>query len=380
MLASRPVVIVVGGPFADSGVEPPKNQATTAKGVAASMTLLTEEARSFDAVVVVADIFEHGSATPTVRRRDLEKTERSTLDALMATIQGLGFSAHHYESPRDLALNADRHQDDLVLSIFGGETSRNRMALVPAVCEVFGLRYIGPDTYGRIICQDKVVSKQLAERVGFKVPAHVILSGRGDLGSLEAFSETYILKPISEGSSIGLEQRCVIRPGQDGAAVARDLMNAFGQPVMAEAFVPGREVSYNFIKGQDRAHIALSEIVVDGRPDFFSSNIFDASEKLLRTVPRRVANIDAMSTERDRRLVQRLADEVGTLTYCRVDGKWVDGGFVFLEITPDAWIDAKGAFSGGFIEAGWSYDEVIAAILASPAHIAAAGGRGATAP
>lgn len=329
------------------------------------MTVSIRIDRPFKSVVVVADLFSHQSDLPVAQRRDLEKTERSTLDALLTAIGNLGFDAYHYEGPHALAMNASRHLDDVVLSIYGGESSRNRMALVPSICEVFGLRFVGPDTYGRILCQDKILSKHLAAHVGFDVPSHVILQNEADLARLVSLATTYILKPIAEGSSIGLEQRCVIEPGVDGSEVASNLIKCFG-PVMAEEFIPGREVSYNFIRGGDQPQIAFSEIVVEGQPNFFDKRIFDAHEKLTRTIPRHVANIDSLATERDLELVKRLIEAIGTLSYCRVDGKYWCDRFVFLEITPDAWIDPLGAFAGSFIKKGWSYEDVISTILSSP--------------
>ena len=97
-------------------------------------------AHSFRDVVLIADIFQPGNSNELVHlRRDLEMTEVSTLDAILGTIRALGFKVHHYRSPAQLSRNAWRHKEDIVLAIFGGQRSRNRMALVPAVCEAFSL-------------------------------------------------------------------------------------------------------------------------------------------------------------------------------------------------------------------------------------------------
>src|SRR4051812_5404029 len=117
---------------------------------------------SIRGVVLVADIRPLSSATDIQFRRDLEATDPETFTAIVGSIERLGLTVTHYEHPSALASHAQRHRDDVVLSIFGGAVSRNRMALVPAICETFGLRYIGPDAYGRILCQDKELSKAVA--------------------------------------------------------------------------------------------------------------------------------------------------------------------------------------------------------------------------
>lgn len=55
------------------------------------------------------------------------------------------------------------------------------------MCEVNDLRYIGPDVYGRVICQDKEVSKNLARECGIGTPPHRIIRGLDDLSVVDHF-------------------------------------------------------------------------------------------------------------------------------------------------------------------------------------------------
>src|SRR6185312_12278582 len=87
----------------------------------------------------------------------------------------LGLELCHYQEPSELARNADAHRADLVWAIYGGEDSRNRLTLVPSICESFGLRYVGPDGYGRFLAQDKEVTKRLALDCGLTTPAWRVL-------------------------------------------------------------------------------------------------------------------------------------------------------------------------------------------------------------
>src|SRR4051812_11153515 len=115
----------------------------------------------FSGLVLVADLWNEDSKRDCEHAewRDLDQTDRATLDDVVAAAQSLGLGVHHYESPAELAEHAEQHRLDVVLSIYGGSSSRSRMAITPAVCEAFGLRFIGPDAYGRIIAQDKEISK-----------------------------------------------------------------------------------------------------------------------------------------------------------------------------------------------------------------------------
>ena len=317
-------------------------------------------------VVLVADLVaESTDRAPLHLRRDLEQTETDTLTALADAITALGLTVTHYNGPDDLALNADRHADDVVLSIYGGSGSRSRMALVPAVCETFQLKFVGPDAYGRIIAQDKEVSKRLARDVGLRTPDWRVVRTEADVGRLDGLGYPCVLKPLLEGSSIGITQENLVHAPDAAKALWRRLHACFGQPVLAERFVSGREVSYCVIADADGLLSGFSEVYVAGRPGFFNDKLFDAGEKQNRTQGCSVRNIDELLLPTDRVAMERLLAAFGTFGYCRIDGRLNDEGFHFLELTPDAWLHPLGQFAMAFTERGTSYPDVIAAILAS---------------
>lgn len=321
-------------------------------------------ARSFDKVVLVADVASETDA-PITERRDLEQSDQATLDSLRQAIGTLGIEVVHYRGPDELARQADDHTRDIVLSIFGGESSRSRMALVPAVCESLGLRFIGPDAYGRIIAQDKEISKRLARDCGLRTPAWLVLRSETDLARLAAFTFPCVVKPLLEGSSIGITQQSLAMSAADGDRVARHLLDSFKQPVVAEEFVAGREVAVVAIARSNKLDWAYAEVVIEGEPGFFEHRLFDLEEKMHRRPGRTVRNIDSELKPDDLEAITAFLKAFGRFGYCRVDGRMANGDFHFLELTPDAWIHPLGQFAMGFTQKGWTYEQVIAAVLAS---------------
>lgn len=320
----------------------------------------------FSGVVLVADIIQDClPGRQAHQRSDLEMSEESTVKTLSDALASLGFSVHHYDSPASLGLNAAKHRGDLVLSIYGGRESRNRMALVPAICEAYGLRYIGPDTYGRVVCQDKEISKSLAKSCGLSTPRWRILRRPTDVEFIDSFPLPFVAKPLLEGSSIGISSRNLVHSAIEGIALSLELLKTFNQPVMIEEFIPGREVSFNCIESSPIWVSAYSEITVEGDATYFDEHLFDADEKHYRRLPRSVRTIDDELDSTDRGCLEALLSLISPFGYCRVDGKHLHERFVFLEITPDAWIAPRGAFAASFMNRGMSYEEVIALILAS---------------
>jgi len=323
------------------------------------------EALPFDRVVIVADPLDEGSQdSPTHLRRDLEMADETTIKSVLIAVRDLGLEAVRYFGPADLSANAARHRRDVVLPLYGGQRSRSRLSLIPAVCEVNSLHHIGPDAYGGIICQDKDISKNLAKECGLRTPWHLMIRSPEQLSMIRNLPTPFVVKPLLEGSSIGITQRNLIYDLDEGRHLANEILALFGQPVIVEGFARGREVSYNRIEGSDE-YWSFSEVYVAGDDDYFDSHLFDADEKLNRRLPRSVRNIDSSLGTDDRIAIERFLAAVGPVGYCRVDGKMFDGRFEFIEITPDAWLAPSGAFSRGFTEKNWGYSDIILAILLS---------------
>jgi D-alanine-D-alanine ligase len=320
----------------------------------------------FRDVVLIADELELLSSDKNIHiRRDLEMTDAETFQALISEITGLGLKVHHYTGPDVLAEHAQAHKDDVVFTIYGGQNSRNRMALVPAICETFGLKFVGPDVYGRVIAQDKEISKRLASDCGLTTPPWQVVRDEAQLSRVIGMSLPVVVKPIMEGSSIGITQRNRATRLSEVVTLVRELLDTFQQPVLVEEFIVGREVAFCKIENAGNQAWTFSEVVIEGDPTFFENRLFDAHEKQFRSRGRTVQNIETELDDFDRSRIEEFLACFAGYGFCRVDGRLSKGKFHFLELTPDAWIDQRGQFARSFINNGWSYAEIIAAVLAS---------------
>lgn len=182
---------------------------------------------------------------------------------------------------------------------------------------------------------------------------------------LDEFALPFILKPVAEGSSIGISADNIIRERSRARAVAEDLLRTFNAPIMAEAFVAGREVSLSAIQSPDGIRTAFSEIRVADQPDYFVERVWDAAEKYHRRLDRHVALIDDELADIDRQAIMRLLSALGDFGWIRIDGRLANGRFNFIEASPDAHLAERSQFAQGFIQQGMSYAEVIAAVVAS---------------
>ena len=325
----------------------------------------TNSLYGFERVVLVADIRTSEANNSIEERHDLEMSAPNVVENIRSAINEIGLEVVHYEAPLELSENARLHSQDIILSIFGGQKSRNRMCLVPAVCETHGLNYLGPDAYGRIMCQDKEVSKLLAREAGFLTPAYRLIRSQQDLINLEALPLPYVIKPLLEGTSIGIGSQNLVSNHEMAKSITSKLIQEFDQPVIAEVFVPGREVSLNFIETEKGIITSFVELVMLDDPNYFSHNLYDVTTKGTGRDKRKNILIDMDEPKSLRRASKNLVASLGTVGFGRIDGKLFNNEFHFLEITPDAYLAPWGTIAAGYMAQGHTYAEFMKLILNS---------------
>jgi D-alanine-D-alanine ligase len=165
-----------------------------------------------------------------------------------------------------------------------------------------------------------------------------------EVGLALEFPAPYVVKPLWEGTSIGIGPDNLVKNPEDGERVVLRLLHSLKQPIMLETFVPGREVSWCFIENQrNRPLRSLAELIWENDPGHFDQHLYDAAHKMSAQIPA-VRTITDELDPRDVVAMERLLRLVGPLGYGRIDGKLQNGRFVFLEVTPDAWLGTTGTF------------------------------------
>lgn len=123
---------------------------------------------------------------------------------------------------------------------------------VQGVLDWLGIRYTHSGLRASALAMDKVAAKSVFAAAGLPVAAGAVV----DLATLERADPMplpYVVKPLNEGSSVGVQ---ILRTGDNRrAGLARGW--AFGPTAMVEEYVPGRELTVSVL--HDRA-LAVTEI------------------------------------------------------------------------------------------------------------------------
>ncbi len=210
--------------------------------------------------------------------------------------------------PDDMRILDRKDIDVFFLALHGefGEDGR-----LQRICEDRGLVYTGCGPEASRLAFDKIASKKLFVAAGVPVPPVVEFAPGEDPvvldGRLKELGERFVVKPIRQGSSVGVH---IVKSHSDAVAAACKVRDEFGD-CMIESFVAGREVTVGVL---DRQPLPIIEIrSKTGFYDYHAKYIDDRTEYLF----------DTIEEERVRTRLAELAmdcfDALGCRDFSRVD-------------------------------------------------------------
>ena len=188
---------------------------------------------------------------------DAEITIASICDAL----RGLGHEPvriGHIRALTERLVAGERW--DAVFNICEGLKGYAREAQVPALLEAYGIPAVFSDPLTLALTLDKGWTKHIVQNAGVPTAAFTVIETSTDIASV-TLPFPLFLKPIAEGSGKGVNERSRVDTPEQLAAIASELLARFGQPVLAETYLWGREFTVGITgTGADAAVLGVMEI------------------------------------------------------------------------------------------------------------------------
>jgi D-alanine-D-alanine ligase len=133
--------------------------------------------------------------------------------------------------------------------------------LMQGALEWLGIPYTGSGVLASALTMDKLKTKRVVMGGGYAAPEYAVLSSPADLpGALAAIGLPLMVKPASQGSSVGMNK--VKAPGEFQRAYAE--ARAVDPIVFAEAFITGDEYTVGVLQNQ-----ALPSIRIQPATEFY---------------------------------------------------------------------------------------------------------------
>jgi len=184
-----------------------------------------------------------------------------TIDALAEALAGHGLAVERIGHIRALAARLVAGERwDFVVSIAEGLRGRSREAQVPALLEAYDVPYAFSDPLTMAVTLDKAVAKRLVRDAGLPTAPFAVIETDADAQAVDLPFPVFA-KPIAEGTGKGCGQTSRIGDRSRLAKVAARLRRSYGQPVLVEPYLPGREFTVGIVgTGAAAEVIAVLEI------------------------------------------------------------------------------------------------------------------------
>lgn len=144
-----------------------------------------------------------------------------------------------------------------------------RGGATPAMARLFGLKMIGSDDSLFALCQDKFRSGAVLAALGLPVPPSGVARDGAWLVEPPASERGWFVKPNRLGAKIGIWPDSHCRSLDDALALSRRVFAAYGDTVVVQPYVPGRNARSSFLAVRpDAGTEALFTAFVDSGGDF----------------------------------------------------------------------------------------------------------------
>ncbi len=172
--------------------------------------------------------------------------------AVVNALRDQGYVVTAIDVQRDVGALLTRlyPRPDVVFNALHGRFGED--GCMQGLLNMIGVPYTHSGLLASAMAMDKPLAKQLFAAVGIPVAEHVIAT-RAEVLAGDVMARPYVVKPLNEGSSVGVH---IVREG-DNALPLEESSWPYGDRVMVERFVPGRELTVAVMG--DRA-LAVTEI------------------------------------------------------------------------------------------------------------------------
>ncbi|AGH48833.1 MULTISPECIES: D-alanine--D-alanine ligase [Sphingomonas] len=155
-------------------------------------------------------------------------------------LESLGHRVTRIDMDRDVALRLHAAKPDVVFNALHGTPGED--GTVQGLLDIMGLKYTHSGLATSVIAIDKQLTKNELVPHGIRMPEGVIVSSES-LYAGDPLPRPYVLKPVNEGSSVGVA--IVMAEGNYGNPIAPGSEGPWRHfdHLLAEPFIKGRELT-----------------------------------------------------------------------------------------------------------------------------------------
>lgn len=187
----------------------------------------------------------------------------STIEGIEQALQQLGHATDRIGHARQLIARLARGESwDLVFNIAEGLAGLAREAQVPAILDVYGIAYTFSDPLVLALSLDKALTKTVVGAGGVPTPPFAVVESLDDVARI-ALPYPLFAKPLAEGTGKGVSPASRVSDNDALAKVCQQLLAQYHQPVLVEAYLPGREFTTGLLgTGKEARVLGTMEVLL----------------------------------------------------------------------------------------------------------------------
>jgi len=166
----------------------------------------------------------------------------SSGEGVLKALEELGHEAIPIDLTRDMKAfiqALETHKPDMVLNILHGRWGED--GCIQGLLEIMNIPYSHSGVLGSALAMNKVVARKICRGEGIRVPEGQVAK-LSDICKGHVMAPPYVIKPIGEGSSIGvhiiLDEKSPLPDPQEWE---------FEEEVLVERYIPGRDLHVTVI-------------------------------------------------------------------------------------------------------------------------------------
>ena len=278
-------------------------------------------------------------------------------EGVAKALESKGHRVTRVDMGRDVALRLAEAKPDVVFNALHGTPGED--GTVQGMMDLMGLVYTHSGLATSVIAIDKELTKQALVPHGIPMPGGRIVD-TAELYERDPLQRPYVLKPVNEGSSVGVA--IVTAEGNFGNPIARDAKGPWQEfdRLLAEPFIRGKELTTAVLG--DRA-LMVTEL----RP---KSGFYDFDAKYTDGITDHIcpAEIPDDVTEACKDLALRAHRLLGCKGTSRSDFRWDDTqgveGLFLLEVNTQPGMTPLSLVPEQARHLGMEYADLVEAIIA----------------
>lgn len=248
-----------------------------------------------------------------------------TIAAVTAALERIGANVELIDVGSDIyaQLQKRKQQIDLVFNNSEGLDEKElREAIVPFFCEHLHIPYTGSSPKTFINKMDKATAKKIVAYDGVPTAQFQLMAPGDRLGNL---SFPLMVKPYSEGTSIGISQKSKVHTIAELNEAIDAIYAQFNQPALVEEFLPGTEYTIGLIGNYVLPILEIDFTKIPGQPHVRDPHVKDIENPY-------ISHLSWTGKAKDYAKIAIAAHEaLEVRDYNRIDFRTRDGQLYFLE-------------------------------------------------